>query len=129
MSIPVRAAPCSGPFVDAPETKEEVMSETILRPIPKINGFTLRRPNLLPLFTFIAILLAVSLFFVWSRIQVVNLAYDISSLEGRLRGMQQETQRLRLEAASLRSPGRIERVALNELGLRLPTPEQVITVD
>jgi len=105
------------------------MSETILRPIPKINGFALRRPNLLPLFTFIAILLALSLFFVWSRIQVVNLAYDISSLEGRLRGMQQETQRLRLEAASLRSPGRIERVALNELGLRLPTPEQVITVD
>lgn len=105
------------------------MSDTILRPIPKINGFTLRRPNLLPLFTFIAILLAVSLFFVWSRIQVVNLAYDISSLEGRLRGMQQETQRLRLEAASLRNPGRIERVAQNELGLRLPAPEQVITVD
>ena len=105
------------------------MSDTIVRPIPKINGFTLRRPNLLPLFAFIAILLAVSLFFVWSRIQVVNLAYDISSLEGRVRGMQQETQRLRLEAASLRSPGRIERVALSDLGLRLPTPQQVITVD
>lgn len=104
------------------------MSESILRPIPKINGFPLHRPRLLPLFTFIALLLAVSLFFVWSRIQVVNLAYDISSLEGRLRSVQQETQRLRLEAASLRSLERIEMFAVKELGLRLPTSEQVITV-
>ena len=104
------------------------MSETILRPIPKINGFPLQHPRLLPLFTFIALLLAVSLFFVWSRIQVVNLAYDISSFEGRLRGMQQETQRLRLEAASLRNLVRIEMFAEKELGLRLPTSEQVITV-
>jgi cell division protein FtsL len=118
-----------GLFADALEIKEDVMSDTVLRPIPKINGFSLQRPRLLPLFAFIAILLVVSLFFVWSRIQVVNLAYDISSLESRLRGMQQETQRLRLEAASLRSLARIERFAASELGLRLPAPEQVVTVD
>lgn len=105
------------------------MSNTLVRPIPKINGFSLHRPRLLPLFAYIAVMLAVAIFFVWSRIQVVNLAYDISSLEGRLRGAQQETQRLRLEAASLRSPMRIEQVARNELRLRLPAPEQVVTVD
>jgi cell division protein FtsL len=118
-----------GLFAAALDIKEDAMSDTILRPIPKINGFSLQRPRLLFLFTFIALLLAVSLFFVWSRIQVVNLAYDISSLEGRLRGMQQETQRLRLEAASLRSLARIERFALSELGLRLPAPDQVVIVD
>lgn len=105
------------------------MSDTILRPIPKINGFSLQRPRLLSLFAFIALVLAVSLFFVWSRIQVVNLAYDISSLEGRLRGTQQETQRLRLEAASLRNLARIEKFAARELGLRMPAPEQVVTVN
>lgn len=105
------------------------MSDTIIRAIPKVNGFSLERPQLFPLFIFIAVLLAVSLFFVWSRIQVVNLEYDISSLESRLRSAGQEVQYLRLEAASLRSPARIERVARDELGLRLPGPDQVVTVE
>lgn len=105
------------------------MSDTTVRPIAKINGFSLGQPRLLPLFAFIAILFLVSLLFVWSRIQVVNLRYDISSMEGRLRLLNNETQQLRLEAATLRNPARIEVVAMNELGLRFPAPEQVFTVD
>jgi cell division protein FtsL len=105
------------------------MSDTVLRAIPKINGFSLARPKLLPLFVFIAILLATSLFFVWSRLQVINLQYDISSLESRLRNLNQESRRLQLEAASLRNPGRIELVARRDLGLHHPTPDQVLTVE
>jgi cell division protein FtsL len=105
------------------------MSETTVRLLPKINGFALRRPNLVPVLGFIAVLLAVSLFFVWSRVQVITLEYEISQLEGQLRGLQQETSNLRLEAASLGSPERIERVAREELRLRLPTADQVTTVD
>lgn len=104
------------------------MSDIILKAIPKVGGFTLHRPHLLHAFTFIAILLVVSLFFVWSRLQVVNLEYNISSLESRVRDLSQETKRLKLEAASLRNPVRIEQVAKAELGLRLPTPEQIIIV-
>lgn len=105
------------------------MSDTTIRALPKINGFSLHRPNLLPVLGFIAILLIVSLFFVWSRVQVTGLEYEISQLESTLRSQQQETSNLRLEAASLSNPERIERVAKRELGLRLPTAEQVITVD
>jgi cell division protein FtsL len=104
------------------------MSDAILRPLPKINGFTLSRPRLLPLLIFIAALLAVSLFYVWSRLQVTYLEYDISSLEGRVRHLQQDLNLLRVEAASLRNPGRIEQVARNDLGLRLPAPEQVVVI-
>lgn len=105
------------------------MSDTILRSIPKVNGFALQKPRIFPLLLFIAVLLAISLFFVWSRLQVLHLEYDIGSLESRVRELQQEGQRLRLEAASLRHPGRIEQVARNQMGLRQPFPEQVITVD
>lgn len=105
------------------------MSDVTLRALPKINGFALRRPNLLPVLGFIALLLAVSLFFVWSRVQVTGLEYEISRLEGDLRDARKETSQLRLEAASLSSPDRIERVARRDLGLRLPVAEQVITVD
>jgi cell division protein FtsL len=104
------------------------MSDAVVRTIPKINGFALRRPRLFPLIAFVIVLMLVSLFFVWSRLEVVNLEYDISTYEVRLRSLQQESRQLKLEAASLRNPARIERMARAKLGLRLPTPEQVITV-
>jgi cell division protein FtsL len=105
------------------------MSQTLSRPIPKVAGFSLQRPRLFPLLIFIALLMGVALFCVWSRLAVVNLEYNISSLEGQVNKMQLQSQRLRLEAASLRSPARIEQIARKELGLRPPTPDQVITVD
>jgi cell division protein FtsL len=105
------------------------MSDTSIRTLPKINGFALRRPNLVPVLGFIGLVLAVSLFFVWSRVQVTGLEYEISQLESNLRELQHETSNLRLEAASLSSPERIERVARKELNLHLPSAEQVITVD
>ncbi|MDH3453860.1 MAG: cell division protein FtsL [Desulfuromonadales bacterium] len=105
------------------------MSDATIRALPKINGFALHRPNLVPVLGFIGLLLAVSLFFVWSRVQVTGLEYEISQLQSNLRSVQQETSNLRLEAASLRSPERIERVARKELNLRLPSAEQVITVN
>ncbi len=105
------------------------MADTTIKALPKINGFTLRRPNLVPVLGFIALLLSVSLFFVWSRVQVTSLEYEMSQLQSTLRDLRQETSNLRLEAASLRSPERIERVARQELRLRLPSADQVITVD
>jgi cell division protein FtsL len=105
------------------------MPDAIARALPKINGFTLRRPNLVPVFAFISLLLMVSLFFVWSRVQVTSLEYEMSQLESSLRSLRQDATNLSLEAASLRSPERIERVARKELNLRLPSSEQVITVD
>ena len=60
---------------------------------------------------------------------VTSLEYEMSQLESTLRNLRQETSNLRLEAASLRSPERIERVARRDLHLRLPSADQVITVD
>ena len=105
------------------------MSDLTIKTLPGIGGFSLGRPRLLPLLTFVAVIMAVALFFVWSRLEVVNLQYNISSHESRLREMSQESRRLRLEAASLRNPLRIEQMARKGLGLRLPDPEQVIIVD
>jgi len=104
------------------------MADTLLRPIPKINGFSLQRASLLPTLLFVAAVLAISLFIVWSRLQVVSFDYDIASLEGSLRSLQHETQQLKLEAASLSRPDRVEALARKELGLRFPSPQQIITV-
>jgi len=105
------------------------VSDASVRSLPKINALSLARPRLLPLFVYLAVLLVVSLFFVWSRIAVVNLEYEISSLGTQLREVEQEQKRLRLESAHLRSPVRVERVARNELGLQMPSLEQIILID
>ncbi len=104
------------------------MAHTVVRPIPKISLVPLPSTRLVRIFVFLAILLAVSLFFVWSRLQLIGLQYDISSIESRLREAQREVRSLRLEAASLRQPGRIEEVARKKLGIRHPTPEQIVYI-
>ena len=105
------------------------MTETTLGALPKINGFALHRPRLLPMLGFIALLCALSLFFVWCRVQATSLDYEISSLESEVRRANQETVALRLEVATLGTPQRLEQVAIRDLGLRFPVPEQVVTVD
>lgn len=105
------------------------MSELAAKVLPKINGFTPTRLRLLPHLFFIALLLLVALFFVWSRLQLTQFEYEISSQETRLRSLQQENKALTLEIATLGSPARIERIARTELGLRPPTPAQVVIVN
>lgn len=105
------------------------MTETTVGALPKINGFSLHRPRLLPMFAFIVLLTAVSLFFVWCRVHATSLDYDISRLESAVRSARQETTELRLEVATLGTPQRLEQVATRDLGLRLPVAKQVVTVD
>jgi len=97
--------------------------------LPKINGFALRRPRLLPVLGFIVMLSLVSLFFVWCRVQATSLSYEISSLESGVRKANQESVALRLEIATMSTPQRLEQVAIKDLGLHFPVAEQVHTVD
>lgn len=103
------------------------MSQAIARALPRV-GFRLQRPRLIPLLMFIFLLSTISLFFVWSRIQVIHFEYSISTLEGELRSQRQQNQHLRLESASLQSPSRIERIAREKLGLHTPSSQQVVMV-
>ncbi|WP_305044194.1 cell division protein FtsL [Geoalkalibacter sp.] len=104
------------------------MAHSLPHLFPSGVRLNLARPRLLPLLLFVGLVLVISLFFVWSRIQVFQLKYEISALETALRDAQQEERRLRLEVASLRNPSRIENIARTKLGLRPPVPEQIINV-
>ena len=76
----------------------------------------------------IAIVTIVSAFHVWSRVQVMNLSLKVGELRRDLKAEEQELGRLKLEVASLKMPARIESLAKGELGLSLPTEQQVIQV-
>ena len=70
----------------------------------------------------------VSVFHVWSRFKLVDLNLEMSEISRQLDEAGQEQKRLRLEAASLKAPARIEAIAKNELGMALPTEQQIIHV-
>jgi cell division protein FtsL len=69
-----------------------------------------------------------SLFYVWSHHQIIALGYETSQFTQEEQELLQANKKLRLELAALKSPGRIERMALQELGLVSPQREQLIIV-
>ncbi len=89
-------------------------------------------PHRIDLFKYLMICMIVftivSVFHVWSRFKLVDLNLQISEMSRQLSEAVQEQKRLKLEAASLRSPTRIEAIAKNELGMALPTEQQIIQV-
>ncbi len=76
----------------------------------------------------IAVILLITLFYLWSRLEAVSIGYDIARENRERDELIYENKRLKLEILSLKSPGRIEAIAFNELGLVYPKGEQVITV-
>ena len=74
------------------------------------------------------IVLLLSFVYIWSRVNVVKYGYDISQANNQRTVLMEKSRRLRLEETRLRSPERIEKVALGELGLIYPAGAQTIRV-
>ena len=71
-------------------------------------------------------LAGVGLFHVWSRTRVQAAGYALGRLEAEHRQLLAERDRLNLEVATLRSPGRLERFARERLGMAPPAPGAVV---
>ncbi|MBI5327920.1 MAG: cell division protein FtsL [Deltaproteobacteria bacterium] len=76
----------------------------------------------------IIIVLLFTLFYLWSRLIVVSLGYEIAKANKERVELMADAQRLKLVVLSLKSPQRIEAIALGRLGLVYPKREQVIIV-
>jgi cell division protein FtsL len=76
--------------------------------------------------TFLVIVSA--LFYVWSRIKVIQVGYEISNSlkEGRM--LEETNKKLRLEIATLKSYARLEKIAVEELRMSKPKSDQVIII-
>ncbi len=68
------------------------------------------------------------LFYVWSRVQVVHLGYDVSKLRTESETLNKQVSNLELEIARLKSPARLEDVAKNMLNMKVPSAEQTVLV-
>lgn len=114
------------------------MAESVARKMPASGVLTAQdikvRRNLKDMsFLYLTILAAVALVsvafaFVWSRMTVVNIGYEISKANTLRAELVEKNKRLKIEFMKLKSPERIEKIASQELQLIHPTGEQVVNL-
>jgi cell division protein FtsL len=75
----------------------------------------------------IALLASVALFHVYTQVRVTSSGYALGRLEAEHRRLLAERDRLKLEVATLRAPGRLERFARAQLGMAPPAPGTVVS--
>ena len=96
--------------------------------VRQISRASSGRYSLLVAAVVIIIALLFILFYLWSRLIVVSLGYEIAKANKERVELMADNKRLKLENLSLKSPQRIEAIALDRLGLIYPKREQVIIV-
>jgi cell division protein FtsL len=72
-------------------------------------------------------ILCVGFFYVWTRMQLVQIGYEISSLENENNDLKKRKRELLLEIASQQSPQELEKKA-GKIGLVLPAMGKVVHV-
>jgi cell division protein FtsL len=77
---------------------------------------------------FMAMFIAELLIYTWFRVQCVGIGYETSKAAHLLQEHIKLQNNLKVELASLKSPDRIAKIAKNQLGLKTPTPAQVIII-
>ncbi|MBM62876.1 MAG: hypothetical protein CL484_08010 [Acidobacteria bacterium] len=97
------------------DIKREIHNSPIIREIDKSRQRELWRS------IFIGVcLVAVVLFSAWQNFQLLSHGYEIVELEKQKATELELNRHLRLEIETLRSPGRIEKIAIQELDLITP---------
>jgi cell division protein FtsL len=79
-------------------------------------------------FTVMAVFIAELLIYTWSRVQCVKVGYEISNENNKNRNLINLQNNLKVELARLKSPERLADIATNQLGLKTPTPEQMVII-
>jgi cell division protein FtsL len=64
--------------------------------------------------------------YVWSNFERTQIGYNVSQLKKEEMRLQEINQKLKLELATLKSPQNLERLAVQQLGLSPPKPEQIV---
>ncbi len=70
--------------------------------------------------------LVLAFFYVGQRTYVVQLGYDLEALKGEKKRLEQVHNHLVIEAAALGSLDRVERIAVDSLGMKKPDADQIV---
>lgn len=75
-----------------------------------------------------AVVIALALIFVWTRVRVIQLGYEASQINRQIADLSRQKNQLAAEVAKLKSPARLESVAKEHFYMRLPAADEIIFV-
>ena len=84
--------------------------------------------HLLPAVLLFALFAAVGILHVTSRVLVVDMGYRLSRAQSEGNALTRENDRLKLELATLKAPARLERLAREQLGMKMPPGSAVVSL-
>jgi cell division protein FtsL len=70
-----------------------------------------------------------ALCYVWTRVQVIQLGYEVSRIRKEVTELVQQRDLLEAEVASLKAPERLTSIASERFGMRLPRGDEVVIVE
>lgn len=74
------------------------------------------------------IVMMLSLFYIWSRVEVVKMGYEIGGLIKHQKDLKVQGQKLKLELSVLKAPERIESLASEKLKMVWPTADKTYSL-
>jgi len=105
-------------------TTSFIRSRTLYRQQP-----CARRPlPVFPVLMWLCLLTFAGIFTVWVSSQVRQEQYKVGELKAEISRLELENNQIRGEVARLENPARLEKIALEQIGLVYPEPGQVLSL-
>lgn len=102
----------------------QIRNAPIVRELDKVRQRELRGSLILAV-----PLVAVLLFSVWQHFELLQYGYRIEQLRQEYSRQQELNRHLRLDIEALRSPARIERIAVGQLGMVMPQDTEELVLE
>lgn len=101
-----------------------------MNPIGPLSYARMRRASTAVLVVACALVLSAgAVFFVWQRYQFVHLGFTVHKLREQRAALEERIEPLRVEVEYLSRLERIDALAREQLGMRPPSPSQVIVIE
>lgn len=94
----------------------------------KTHRFQLTRRQVFLVVFMLFLFMGSSIGYVWSNFERTQIGYDLSQLKEEEMRLREINRKLRLDLAVLKSTENLEAIAIEKLGLRQPSPEQIIVL-
>lgn len=111
------------PLVDY-ALKKDVRNTTVVREVDRERHREMWRTA-----GFAALLVVVALFSAWQHFELLRYGYRVEQLQRDLATEDEARRHLRLEIEMLKSPARIERLAISRLHMVMPGPQETTVIE
>lgn len=75
-----------------------------------------------------AFIVVLSLFYIWSRVQIVQMGYEIHEIKKAQQRLVDENKKYKLELSVMKSPDRVQRYAEGDLKMAVPEESGIIEI-